>query len=50
MWQNATVIEETLPARRPLGLAIFLVIAGVIGWIASFALTLEKIETLVNPN
>jgi uncharacterized membrane protein len=50
VWQNATVIEETPLPRRPLGLAIFLVVAGVIGWIASFALTLEKIETLVNPN
>ncbi|WP_116410811.1 vitamin K epoxide reductase family protein [Subtercola boreus] len=44
------MIEETLPTRRPVGLAVFLVIAGLIGWIASFALTLEKIETLVNPN
>lgn len=34
---------------RPIPLAIFLVFAGVIGFIAAFALTLEKIDGLVNP-
>ncbi|MCU1479301.1 MAG: hypothetical protein JWQ19_87 [Subtercola sp.] len=35
--------------RRPLGLAVFLIVAGVVGFAAPFALTLEKIETLINP-
>ncbi|WP_411720621.1 vitamin K epoxide reductase family protein [Mycetocola sp.] len=37
-------------ARRPLGFATFLVIAGVIGWIAAFALTVEKFSLLQSPN
>ncbi|CAN5332674.1 vitamin K epoxide reductase family protein [soil metagenome] len=45
-------IETVAPeaTRRPLGLAIFIIVAGLIGFAASFALTLEKIETLVNPS
>lgn len=35
--------------RRPRGLAVWLIIAGVIGWIAAFALTLEKFHLLENP-
>ncbi|MFZ4895677.1 vitamin K epoxide reductase family protein [Plantibacter sp. Mn2098] len=34
---------------RPKGLAIFLIIAGTIGWIAAFALTVEKFHLLENP-
>lgn len=34
---------------RPTGLAIWLIIAGVIGWWAAFQLTLEKIFLLQNP-
>ncbi|MEQ6898324.1 vitamin K epoxide reductase family protein [Microbacterium sp. KR10-403] len=35
---------------RPTGLAIWLIIAGVIGWWAAFQLTLEKIFLLQNPD
>ena len=42
-------MTETTPYRRPLALAIFLVVIGVIGWIAAFALTVEKFELLINP-
>ncbi|MFC4225333.1 vitamin K epoxide reductase family protein [Lysinibacter cavernae] len=38
----------TSPAR-PFGFAIFSVIAGVIGWFASFELITERINTLVDP-
>lgn len=34
---------------RPIVLAVWLVLAGVIGWGAAFALTLEKIHALANP-
>lgn len=36
--------------RRPVALAILLIAAGVIGWIAAFALTLDKFATLENPD
>jgi len=35
---------------RPTALAVWLVIAGVIGWIAAFALTTEKFHALANPD
>ena len=35
---------------RPTGLAIWLIIAGVIGWFAAFNLTVEKIERLADPS
>ncbi|NUJ86856.1 vitamin K epoxide reductase family protein [Plantibacter sp. MCCC 1A11337] len=35
---------------RPRGLAVFLIVAGVIGWIAAFALTLDKFQLLQDPN
>ncbi|WP_314138669.1 vitamin K epoxide reductase family protein [uncultured Plantibacter sp.] len=35
---------------RPRGFAIFLIVAGVIGWIAAFALTLDKFQLLQDPN
>ncbi|WP_447943024.1 vitamin K epoxide reductase family protein [Microbacterium aurum] len=34
---------------RPVALAVWLVIAGVIGWIAAFALTVEKFHAYANP-
>ncbi|MET4639858.1 vitamin K epoxide reductase family protein [Mycetocola sp. 2940] len=34
---------------RPVGFAVFLVVAGVVGWIAAFALTLEKFASLASP-
>lgn len=35
---------------RPTVLAVWLVIAGVIGWIAAFALTVEKFQALATPD
>ena len=35
---------------RPKGLAIFLILAGAIGWIAAFALTLDKFQLLQDPD
>ena len=40
---------QTSTDKRPLALAIFLIIAGVIGWIAAFALTVEKFALLTDP-
>lgn len=37
-------------AQRPVGLGIFLLVAGVIGWIAAFALTVEKFHLLESPD
>ncbi|MDH6237390.1 vitamin K epoxide reductase family protein [Cryobacterium sp. CG_9.6] len=36
--------------QRPTGLAIFLIIAGAIGFAAAFALTLDKVRMLENPD
>lgn len=35
--------------RRPLSLAIVLIVTGAIGWYAAFALTLDKLAVLENP-
>lgn len=35
--------------RRPLALAVWLVIAGAIGWWAAFSLTIERFELLADP-
>ncbi|MBC7517607.1 MAG: vitamin K epoxide reductase family protein [Microbacteriaceae bacterium] len=37
------------PPKRSLGLGLFFVIAGVVGFAAAFALTLDKFEILKNP-
>ena len=42
-------MTETAPQKRPIGLAIFLIVAGVTGWIAAFALTVEKFALLADP-
>lgn len=42
----STTITE---AKRPVGFGIFLIIAGAVGLTAAFALTLEKIHKLLNP-
>jgi uncharacterized membrane protein len=42
-------VTETTRYARPTGLAIFLIIAGGIGWAAAFALTLDKFAMLENP-
>ncbi len=45
---NSTV--SAIPSRtRPVGLAIWLILAGVIGWWAAFQLMLEKLHVLENP-
>jgi uncharacterized membrane protein len=44
------VPAETAEYRRPIGLAVLLIVAGVLGWYSSFDLTLEKIQTLINPD
>jgi uncharacterized membrane protein len=43
-------MTETPTDKRPVGLAIFLIIAGAIGWYSSFELTLAKFEVLVDPD
>ncbi len=40
----------TESAKRPRALAIFLIIAGIIGFFAAFELTLDKITIAANPN
>ncbi|MCU1635505.1 MAG: Membrane protein [Cryobacterium sp.] len=35
--------------RRPVGLAVFLIVAGAVGWAAAFALTLDKFRLLEDP-
>jgi uncharacterized membrane protein len=49
LWNNPNVPTTAVSTKRPVFFAIFLMAVGVIGWFASFDLTIEKIETLVNP-
>ncbi|MHC2998985.1 vitamin K epoxide reductase family protein [Microbacterium sp. HJ5] len=35
---------------RPIGLAVWLIIAGAIGWVAAFALTMERLHLLADPD
>ena len=42
-------MTDAAAARRPLSLAIVLVVTGVIGWYAAFSLTLDKIAVLMDP-
>jgi uncharacterized membrane protein len=42
-------VPETPASKRPVALAIFLIVAGVVGWYAAFSLTIEKFITLTNP-
>ncbi|WP_431277261.1 vitamin K epoxide reductase family protein [Leifsonia poae] len=37
-------------SRRPIALAVFLIVAGAIGFWAAFQLTLDKLAVLANPN
>lgn len=47
---NAMVsLDSPTESRRPIGLAIFLIVAGAIGWLAAFALTLDKFTLLEHP-
>ena len=45
-----TPIERETETSRPLVLSISLIVLGVIGFIAAFALTLDKISLLENPD
>jgi len=47
--KNQGVSVQVIDAR-PKGLAVFLIIAGSIGWIAAFALTLDKFQLLQDPD
>lgn len=48
---NAMVsLDSPTETKRPIGLAIFLIVAGVIGWFAAFALTLDKFTLLEHPS
>jgi len=42
-------VIENDTQRRPVALAIFLIIVGLIGWYAAFALTREKLDLLLDP-
>jgi uncharacterized membrane protein len=42
-------MTDAVATRRPLALAITLIVTGAIGWYAAFALTLDKLAVLVNP-
>jgi len=42
-------MSDSLPARRPVVVAIWLIFAGVVGWWAAFSLTMERIAQLKNP-
>lgn len=37
-------------STRPIGLAVWLVFAGVVGWFAAFELTVERLRLLADPN
>lgn len=47
---NNPKVTDAAAVRRPWALAITLIITGVIGWYAAFALTVEKFHLLVNPD
>ena len=42
-------LDSPTESKRPTALAIFLIVAGVIGWLAAFALTLDKFTVLEHP-
>jgi uncharacterized membrane protein len=42
-------VSLTAPAKRPTVLAVLLIVAGIIGFIAAFALTLDKLALLADP-
>ncbi len=43
-------MTDTLAPRRPIALAIFLIVVGALGWWASFSLTVDKFLLLANPD
>ena len=36
--------------KRPVGVALWLIVTGIIGWYAAFALTIEKFDKLADPD
>jgi uncharacterized membrane protein len=42
-------MSDVLPERRSPVFAVWLIVAGVIGWWAAFSLTIEKFHALTNP-
>jgi uncharacterized membrane protein len=42
-------MTDAVASRRPLALAITLIVTGAIGWYAAFALTLDKLAVLSDP-
>ena len=42
-------MTDAVAPRRPLALAIVLIVTGAVGWYAAFALTIDKIAVLTNP-
>ena len=48
----ATLVDsgDDTAARRPIGMAIWLIIAGAIGWFAAYSLTIERMHLLADPN
>ncbi len=42
-------MTDVAAPRRPLSLAIVLIVTGIIGWYSSFALTMDKFLVLVDP-
>lgn len=42
--------DESTTTRTPWALAIFLIVAGILGWIAAFALTVDKFTLLEDPD
>jgi len=48
--QNTDMPEEPPTRTRPVAFAIFLIIAGALGLLAAFELSIEKILTLSNPD
>jgi uncharacterized membrane protein len=44
------MVPPVPPRNRPTGLAVFLILAGAIGFAAAFALTLDKFTLLEDPN
>ncbi|WP_298872527.1 vitamin K epoxide reductase family protein [uncultured Microbacterium sp.] len=42
-------MSEAVAPRRPVVVAIWLIFAGVVGWVAAFSLTMERFHQLMNP-
>ncbi len=42
-------MTDVVTARRPIALAILLIVTGAVAWYSAFALTLDKIAVLINP-